>query len=142
MAACIATALALVSLVTRWLGLPARLGTLIAVGTAICGNSAIAATGPAIGARDDEVSYAVGCVTLFGLFFTPVFYDARMFGRWAPALMLNPVAPILEGFSNVVVMHAAPPLPWLGYSAIVSLLTFVTALSVFHKLEPYFAESV
>jgi uncharacterized integral membrane protein (TIGR00698 family) len=66
-AACIATALALVSLVTRWLGLPARLGTLIAVGTAICGNSAIAATGPAIGARDDEVSYAVGCVTLFGL---------------------------------------------------------------------------
>src|SRR4029453_17942071 len=30
--------------------------------------SAIAATGPAIGARDDEVSYAVGCVTLFGLF--------------------------------------------------------------------------
>ncbi len=67
-AACIATALALVALVTRWLGLPARLGTLIAVGTAICGNSAIAATGPAIGARDDEVSYAVGCVTLFGLF--------------------------------------------------------------------------
>ncbi len=67
-AACIATALALVALVNRWLGLPARLGTLIAVGTAICGNSAIAATGPAIGAKDDEVSYAVGCVTLFGLF--------------------------------------------------------------------------
>ena len=67
-AACIATALVLVALVTRALGLPARLGTLIAVGTAICGNSAIAATGPAIGAKDDEVSYAVGCVTLFGLF--------------------------------------------------------------------------
>ena len=66
--ACIATALALVALVTRALGLPARLGTLIAVGTAICGNSAIAATGPAIGAKEDEVSYAVGCVTLFGLF--------------------------------------------------------------------------
>jgi len=67
-AACIATALAGVAIVTRALGLPARLGTLIAVGTAICGNSAIAAVGPAIGAKDDEVSYAVGCVTLFGLF--------------------------------------------------------------------------
>ena len=67
-AACIATALALVALVTRALGLPARLGTLIAVGTAICGNSAIAAAGPANGAKDDEVSYAVGCITLFGLF--------------------------------------------------------------------------
>jgi uncharacterized integral membrane protein (TIGR00698 family) len=54
--------------VNRWLGLPARLGTLIAVGTAICGNSAIAAIGPAVGAKDDEVSYAVGCITLFGLF--------------------------------------------------------------------------
>src|SRR5439155_20045580 len=32
------------------------------------GNSAIAATGCAIGAKDDELSYAVGCVTLFGLF--------------------------------------------------------------------------
>jgi uncharacterized integral membrane protein (TIGR00698 family) len=66
-AASIATALALVALVNRWLGLPARLGTLIAVGTAICGNTAIAAIGPAIGAKDDELSYAVGCVTLFGL---------------------------------------------------------------------------
>ena len=66
--ACIATALVLVSVVNRTLRLPARLGTLIAVGTAICGNSAIAATGPAIGAKEDEVSYAVGCVTLFGLF--------------------------------------------------------------------------
>jgi uncharacterized integral membrane protein (TIGR00698 family) len=67
-ATCIAAALLLVTLANRWLGLPARLGTLIAVGTAICGNSAIAATGPAIGAKQDEVSYAVGCVTLFGLF--------------------------------------------------------------------------
>jgi uncharacterized integral membrane protein (TIGR00698 family) len=65
--ACIATALVLVTLVNRVLRLPGRLGTLIAVGTAICGNSAIAATGPAIGAKEDEVSYAVGCVTLFGL---------------------------------------------------------------------------
>jgi uncharacterized integral membrane protein (TIGR00698 family) len=65
--ACIATALVLVTLVNRWLGLPARLGTLVAVGTAICGNSAVAAMGPAIGAKDDEVSYAIGCVTLFGL---------------------------------------------------------------------------
>jgi uncharacterized integral membrane protein (TIGR00698 family) len=66
--ACIATALVLVTFASRWFGLPPRLGTLIAVGTAICGNSAIAAIGPVVGAKEDEVSYAVGCVTLFGLF--------------------------------------------------------------------------
>jgi uncharacterized integral membrane protein (TIGR00698 family) len=40
---------------------------LIAVGTAICGNSAIVAMAPVIDATDDEVSYAVGCITIFGL---------------------------------------------------------------------------
>ena len=63
----ITTAIVLVSWVTRVLGLPPRLGTLVAVGTAICGNSAILAAGPAIGAKENEISYAVGCVTLFGL---------------------------------------------------------------------------
>jgi uncharacterized integral membrane protein (TIGR00698 family) len=65
--ACIATALVLVSWVNRALGLPRRLGTLVAVGTAICGNSAIVATGPVIGADEEEISYAVGCITVFGL---------------------------------------------------------------------------
>ncbi|MBW2427208.1 MAG: putative sulfate exporter family transporter [Deltaproteobacteria bacterium] len=64
---CITTALLLVTRIGTWAGLPTRLSTLIAVGTAICGNSAIVAMAPVIEARDDEVSYAVGCVTIFGL---------------------------------------------------------------------------
>lgn len=64
---CIAAALA----ATIWLGrvmrLPVRLCSLIAVGTSICGVSAIVATAPVIDAEEDEVSYAVGCITLFGL---------------------------------------------------------------------------
>ena len=89
-----------------------------------------------------DVKYIVEVVLTFAIFFTPVFYDAQMFGRWAPALMLNPVAPLLEGLSNVIVKQAAPPLEWLGYSAIVSLVTLAIALSAFYKLDPYFAESV
>ena len=64
---CIATALLLVTRIGSFVGLPARLSTLIAVGTAICGNTAIVAMAPVIEADDDEISYAVGCVTLFGL---------------------------------------------------------------------------
>src|SRR3954469_1549641 len=66
-ACCIATALLAVTLINRALGLPKRLGTLIAVGTSICGVSAIVATAPAIDAEDDETSYAVACITIFGL---------------------------------------------------------------------------
>jgi len=57
--------------VTRWIGaqlrLPGRLGILIAIGTSICGVSAIAAAGPAIRARDEEIAYAVANITVFGI---------------------------------------------------------------------------
>jgi uncharacterized integral membrane protein (TIGR00698 family) len=64
---CITVALVAVTWVNRALGLPRRLGSLIAVGTSICGVSAIAATAPVIDAEEDEVSYSVACITLFGL---------------------------------------------------------------------------
>jgi uncharacterized integral membrane protein (TIGR00698 family) len=64
---CIGAALILVTWFNRALGLPRRLGSLIAVGTSICGVSAIVATGPVVEAEEDEVSYAVACVTIFGL---------------------------------------------------------------------------
>lgn len=89
-----------------------------------------------------DVKYLVEVVLTFAIFFTPVFYEARMFGPWTPLLMLNPVAPLLESFANTVVAHSSPPLAWLGYSAGASLVTLVVALRLFHRLEPYFAESV
>ena len=58
----------LVSLgLSRWLRLPARLGTLIAVGTSICGVSAVLATASVIEAEEQECAYAVAIVTVFGL---------------------------------------------------------------------------
>jgi len=60
-------ALLTVTFISRRAGLSARLGTLIAVGTSICGATAIVATAPTIGAKDDEVAYAVTCITLFGV---------------------------------------------------------------------------
>ena len=44
-----------------------RLGTLIAAGTGICGVTAIMAISPVIKAKDDEISYAVANITIFGL---------------------------------------------------------------------------
>ena len=63
----VSAALLIVTYLSRKLGLSSKLGTLLAVGTSICGATAIVATAPTIAARDDEVSYAVACVTLFGV---------------------------------------------------------------------------
>ncbi len=64
---CVTSALLIVTYISKRLGLTGKLGILIAVGTSICGATAIVATAPAIGARDDEVSYAVACIALFGV---------------------------------------------------------------------------
>lgn len=63
----IAAGLVFVTWINRALGLPPRLGTLIAAGTGICGVTAIVSTAPAIEAEEREVAYAVANITLFGL---------------------------------------------------------------------------
>ncbi|MGI9232634.1 MAG: YeiH family protein [Woeseiaceae bacterium] len=63
----VAAALLVVTFLARRLGLSGKLGTLIAVGTSICGATAIVATAPTIAAKDDEVAYSVACITLFGV---------------------------------------------------------------------------
>jgi uncharacterized integral membrane protein (TIGR00698 family) len=65
--ATITAAIVVVTGLTRVFRLPRRLGTLIAVGTSICGITAIVATSPVIGAEEDETSYAVGTIALFGM---------------------------------------------------------------------------
>jgi uncharacterized integral membrane protein (TIGR00698 family) len=63
----IVTGMLFVTWFNRKLGLPPRLGTLIAAGTSICGVTAIVSTAPAIEADEREVAYAVANVVAFGL---------------------------------------------------------------------------
>jgi len=64
---CILAGLTFTLLISRLLKVSNRLATLIAVGTGICGVSAIVATAPAIKATDEETSYAVTVIAVFGL---------------------------------------------------------------------------
>ena len=76
--------------VGRWLGLGRRVVHLISCGTAICGGSAIAAVGPVLRAKDEEMSVALGTVFVLNaiaLFaFPPIGHALRMtqnqFGLW------------------------------------------------------------
>lgn len=63
----IAIGLVTVRLLGRYLGLSRQLSGLIAVGTSICGCTAIVATAPLIKANEAEVSYSVACITVFGI---------------------------------------------------------------------------
>ncbi len=63
----VVTGLVVATVATRRLGLPERLGALIAIGTAICGATAIVAIAPGIRAKDEEVAYAIANITVFGI---------------------------------------------------------------------------
>jgi uncharacterized integral membrane protein (TIGR00698 family) len=63
----VATGLIAASFATKRLGLSNRLGTLIAIGTGICGATAIVAAAPGIKAKDEEIAYAVANITIFGI---------------------------------------------------------------------------
>ncbi len=86
-------AAAVVGVLGRRLKLPPRLTTLLAVGTAVCGNSAIMATAPLIEADDREVAFAVATITIFGTLAVFVFpfvghlltLPPWLYGVWAGA---------------------------------------------------------
>ena len=54
-------------LLGRTLGLRGRLALLVAVGNAICGNSAIAAVAPVIGAEPDDVASSIAFTAVLGV---------------------------------------------------------------------------
>jgi len=89
-----------------------------------------------------DVKYIVEVLLTFGIFFTPVFYDARMFGNKGQWLLLNPVAPILEALSACIVRHRPPDLTWMAYSSMFGIAAFLGGYIFFKHLEPAFAESI
>jgi uncharacterized integral membrane protein (TIGR00698 family) len=64
---CIATVLIVIKLLIKKLKIPTRMAYLISIGSTVCGTTAIMATAPVIGAKKNEVSYAIANITLFGI---------------------------------------------------------------------------
>lgn len=89
-----------------------------------------------------DVKYLVDVFVTFAIFFTPVFYEATTFRAWSTLLLLNPVAPILEGTGAAVAGTDFVATGWFIYSGVFAAVGFVLALVAFKRMEPYFAESV
>jgi uncharacterized integral membrane protein (TIGR00698 family) len=99
--------------------LPTALAILLSVGTTICGGSAIAVTAPLIKAKEEETSYAIGTIALWGLI-AIVFYPkiAQIFG----------VTDINFGVFAGTAIHSTPQVVGAGF--IFSDLAWKTATAV------------
>ena len=87
----LALSIALMTLLGRWFKLSPKLTSLLAVGSSICGVSAIIATKGAIEAEDEDASFAIAAILSLGalaLFtFPPIGHwlhmSDRLYGLWA-----------------------------------------------------------
>ena len=66
-ASTIATSLIIAFILYKLVKIPARISTLVGVGSSICGGSAIAATAPVIGADDEEIAQSMSVIFLFNV---------------------------------------------------------------------------
>jgi ABC-type polysaccharide/polyol phosphate export permease len=103
-----------------------------------------------------DVKYLVQVFLTFGIFVTPVLMDASMYGpTGAKLVMLNPVAPFLEGLRLTVVEHhnLLEPYtaragfvvwhPWyLAYSFGIAFVGLLASAVIFHRSERRFAEII
>ena len=106
-----------------------------------------------------DVKYIVQVVLMFGIFFTPIFFEPAMLGpRGALLAIINPLTGILEGLRLAVVdgrdlMHPIMGMvkgverpiwnPWeLVYSAVCAVSILVGSTLMFRRLQPLFAEYV
>ena len=106
-----------------------------------------------------DVKYIVQVVLMFGIFFTPIFFEPSMLGaRGAHIAMLNPLTGILEGLRLSVVeghnllypmsvvikgVERAVWEPWeLAYSAACAVVAVLGAAMMFRRLQHLFAEYV
>lgn len=110
--AVIATGLAATFLFTqalgRLMGVEAGLAQLIAAGTSICGASAVIATNEVTRAPDEDVAYAVACVTIFGSLAMVLYpalgallpLGARGFGLWTGASVHEVAQVVAAGYQR------------------------------------------
>ncbi len=89
-----------------------------------------------------DIKYIVEIILMFGIFFTPVFYEAASFARWKFIMLLNPLGSILEELNRVVVLQHAPEPVWMWYAVISSFFMLFFGLYVFAKKETLFAENI
>ena len=64
---CIIGVLILIKLLIKKVPISSKMSYLIAIGTSVCGATAIVATAPVINAKKTEIAYAIANITLFGV---------------------------------------------------------------------------
>ena len=133
------TALLVAHALARLTNTPAKVASLVGVGVSVCGNTAIIATAPAIGASDEDVSTAIAVNTLFGMlavFLYPIIghalrLDAAVFGTWAGTAVNDTSQVVAVGFAYGAVAGQIATTVKLARNALMGVV--VVGMGLLHR---------
>lgn len=111
-------------------------GTLIGVGTSICGGSAIAATAPVIRANNQEISYAIATIFLFNIIAVFLFpalgrllnLNNEAFGIWAGTAINDTSSVLAAAYSYSDESGALATIVKLTRTLLIIPITFVLSI--------------
>lgn len=123
--------------------IPIKLTSLIGVGTAICGGSAIAAISPIIEAEDQDIAYSISTIFLFNIIAVVIFpplghllgFTDKAFGLWAGTAINDTSSVVAAGYAYGNEAGAYATIVKLTRTTMIIPLSFIFAatVSVFKK---------
>lgn len=125
-------------LLGKWLGIPSKLKTLIGVGTAICGGSAIAAVTPIIKPEEHEVAFSISTIFIFNIVAVLAFpvlghwlgMSDEGFGMWAGTAINDTSSVVAAGYSYSVAAGDYATIVKLTRATLIIPICLVLALLV------------
>ena len=97
----------------------------------------------ALNVKYRDVRYAVGFLTQFWLFATPIAYPSSLLSEpWRTIYGINPMVGVVEGFRWALLGTKTAPGPIIAVSALVSVALLVGGAYYFRRMERTFADVV
>lgn len=137
----IATAFLSAYILGRLMKIPHKLTSLIGMGTAICGGSAIAAISPIIDAEDQDIAYSISTIFLFNviavLIFPPIGHllglSDNAFGLWAGTAINDTSSVVAAGYSYANAAGAYATIVKLTRTTMIIPISLIFAFAEFIK---------
>ncbi len=134
-------ALATAYIFGKFMNIPKKMTTLIGVGTAICGGSAIGAVSPIIEADEVDIAYSISTIFLFNIIAVLIFpplghfigFSDKAFGLWAGTAINDTSSVVAAGyaFSNIAGEYAT--IVKLTRATMIIPISFIFAIIMSYK---------
>ncbi len=90
-----------------------------------------------------DIRFIIPLMTQLWMFTSPVIYPVSSVPEWLrPFYLLNPMAPIIDGYRRVVLLGTMPDLTYLSICACISGLLFFSGYYFFKRVELNFADLI